>query len=171
MAIQHNARGDNSLSKGAGTAEVLAKSRERVKAHGEVFTPRFIVDNMLDMLEKENPEINVFAPEKTFLEPACGNGNFLVAILERKLKHCKSDGDINTAVGSIYGIDIMPDNIAEAKARMQAMLPFDCMKILDRNIVCGNFLEPENIWFLVDEAEELHEVIERYKPKKRKKAG
>lgn len=136
------------------SSEKIIKARSRVKKYGEVYTPEWVVNKMLDLLQEENKEIDCFSPEKTFLEPACGNGNFLVKILERKLKNCKNDKDIKTAVGSIYGIDILPDNVQESKERMQRMLPFDCMDILDRNIVCGNFLRPETVWFLKENKEE-----------------
>lgn len=64
--------------------EKLTKSRERVKKYAEVYTPRWVVDKMCDLLEQE-ADSDAFAPEKTFLEPSCGNGNFLVVILARKL--------------------------------------------------------------------------------------
>ena len=65
--------------------ESLVKSRERVKSYGEVFTPRHMVDRMLDLVAFDLEEAPDFV-DKTFLEPAAGDGNFLVAILERKLR-------------------------------------------------------------------------------------
>ena len=65
--------------------ERIVKSRLRVKAHGEVFTPRHMVDRMLDLVSDELETGPDFV-DKTFLEPAAGEGNFLVAILRRKLK-------------------------------------------------------------------------------------
>ena len=67
------------------------KSRQRVADHGEVFTPRWLVDDMLDLVKAETERI-----DSRFLEPACGSGNFLVPVLERKLaavqaRHGKSD--------------------------------------------------------------------------------
>lgn len=69
----------------------LVKSRQRVADHGEVFTPRWLVDDMLDLAKAETERI-----DSRFLEPACGSGNFLVPVLERKLrvveaKYGKSD--------------------------------------------------------------------------------
>ena len=58
----------------------LTKSKSRVRDHGEVFTPDFIVDDMLDLVKNETENI-----ESRFLEPACGDGNFLIKVLERKL--------------------------------------------------------------------------------------
>lgn len=135
----------------------LIKSKERVRDYGEVYTPHHIISEMLDMLEKEDSAI--FTPRKTFLEPACGDGNFLVAILERKLKHCTSDTEIKIAVESLYGIDILADNVQEARKRMQELLPFDCTDILERNIVCGDFLKLETVWFLnsMQEREDKHD--------------
>ena len=70
-------------------AEKLTKSKERVAKYGEVFTPQHIVKDMCDMLEKENP--GAFDPERTFLEPSCGDGAFILEILRRKFSLC-SDG-------------------------------------------------------------------------------
>ena len=99
------------------------KSRERVLLHGEVFTPPHIVDAMLGMLPSRG-EKNVWAvpkdgEQKRFLEPACGEGAFLVEVLDRKLKrvnrwHSKSQEDWEwhsaICVSSIYGIELLEDN-------------------------------------------------------------
>ena len=98
-------------------AEILQKSKFRVKKYGEVFTPTWLVKEMCDMLCEESPE--AFADiGKTFLEPACGNGQFLVEILTRKLEHCETVEQGLTALKSIYGIDIIQDNVEESKKRM-----------------------------------------------------
>lgn len=95
------------------------KSKERVSQFGEVFTPENIVDDMLDLVKDESYRL-----DSTFLEPACGDGNFLVKILERKLQTTSKmpiedfDRNVFIAVSSIYAIDILKDNIAEAKDRM-----------------------------------------------------
>ena len=88
------------------------KSRQRVADHGEVFTNPREVNAMLDLVRDES-----FRIDSRFLEPACGDGNFLIEILRRKLSLLN---DIKTptewefksliAVGSCYGIDILPDN-------------------------------------------------------------
>lgn len=78
------------------------------------------------------------------LEPACGNGNFLVEVAQRKLNAGMS---VEETAKSIFGIDILPDNIREAKSRLLKLLP-GTEKILDRNIVCGDFLKPETVWFM-----------------------
>ena len=95
--------------------EVQVKSAERVRNHGEVLTARREVEAMLDLVKNESERI-----DSRFLEPACGTGNFLTAILERKLKTVadryrtkEADFEIQmlSALGSIYGIDLLEDNI------------------------------------------------------------
>jgi hypothetical protein len=97
----------------------LVKSSERVRDAGEVFTPFNIIEDMLDLLPEESWS---YRPSKTFLEPSCGNGRFLVVILYRKFAALgdlmKSDlsQDVKIvyaleALSSIYGIDISEDNI------------------------------------------------------------
>lgn len=98
-------------------------SKDRVDLYGEVFTPPEIVKEMLDLVKEESYKLDA-----TFLEPACGNGNFLVEILERKLKTAKElgvedfDRNVFIAVSSIYGIDILGDNVEEAKERMMSII-------------------------------------------------
>ena len=91
-------------------------SRKRVADHGEVLTAKREVAAMLDLVKQETERI-----ESRFLEPACGDGNFLTEILERKLRvvaarYVKSQLDYERnavlAVSSIYGIDILEDNVA-----------------------------------------------------------
>lgn len=104
--------------------ELVVKSRVRVKAYGEVFTPRHMVERMLDLVRDELETGPEFV-DKTFLEPAAGGGNFLVAILRRKLqaieKRIPSEEWLNEslfALASIYGIEFLEDNHADAKATM-----------------------------------------------------
>ncbi|MDX2066489.1 MAG: DNA methyltransferase [Fimbriimonadaceae bacterium] len=100
----------------------LIKSKSRVADHGEVFTPPWLVEAMLDLVRAETERI-----DSRFLEPACGSGNFLVAILRRKLaavelKYGKSEFERNQfallALMCIYGIELLPDNIAECRANL-----------------------------------------------------
>jgi hypothetical protein len=102
------------------------KSRQRVADHGEVFTPPWMVEAMLDLVKDETERI-----DSRFLEPACGSGNFLVQILRRKLaavelKFGKSDFEKQhyalLALMCIYGIELLPDNIAECRANMLEIL-------------------------------------------------
>ena len=100
----------------------LIKSKKRVADHGEVFTPQWLVENMLDLVKGETERI-----DSRFLEPACGSGNFLVPVLKRKLaaveaRFGKSDFERRhyglLAVMCCYGIEILADNIAECRAKM-----------------------------------------------------
>jgi hypothetical protein len=100
----------------------LIKSKRRVADHGEVFTPQWLVKNMLDLVKGETERI-----DSRFLEPACGSGNFLVPVLQRKLaavqaKFGMSDFDKRhyalLAVMCSYGIELLADNIAECRANM-----------------------------------------------------
>lgn len=102
------------------------KCKQRVADHGEVFTPAWMVEAMLDLVNDETKRI-----DSRFLEPACGSGNFLVQILRRKLaavelKYGKSDFERRhyalLALMCIYGIELLPDNIAECRANMLEIL-------------------------------------------------
>lgn len=108
------------------------KSRERVAERGEVFTAEREVNAMLDLVKQETERI-----DSRFLEPACGNGNFLVEILRRKLEvirrqYQKQLGELELqttiALSSIYGVDIMKDNVEEC-----------CQRLLD--IICNWYAE------------------------------
>lgn len=136
------------------------KSKERVRQHGEVFTAEREVKAMCDLVKDETERI-----DSRFLEPACGDGNFLAEILARKLavvkrKYGRSHFDYEKnavlAASSIYGVDILLDNVIVCRARMfsiwdkeyKATCKQDCNDqtreavkfILSRNIVCGNAL-------------------------------
>ncbi|MGW8592556.1 N-6 DNA methylase [Dietzia sp. NPDC055877] len=104
----------------------LVRSRQRIADHGEVFTPDWLVQAMLDQVREETERI-----DSRFLEPACGSGNFIVPVLRRKLravaqKFGNSDFEIRhyalVAVMSIYGIELLADNIAECRANMLEVL-------------------------------------------------
>lgn len=106
--------------------ELVVKSRHRVKTYGEVFTPRHMVDRMLDLV-REELETGPDFVDKTFLEPAAGDGNFLVAILRRKLQAIERrfpaeewPNESLFALASIYGIEFLEDNHQDAKATMLA---------------------------------------------------
>lgn len=135
----------------------LIKSRIRVSDHGEVFTPPWMVEAMLDLVKGETQRI-----DSRFLEPACGSGNFLVRILQRKLaavelKFGKSDFEKRhyalLAVMCTYGIELLEDNIAECRANMLEILA-DYLKldesdqlyraafyVLSQNLVHGDALK------------------------------
>lgn len=85
---------------------IQVKSKDRVKNFGEVFTSKKTVNEMLDLLPKE-----VFEPNKTFLEPTCGEGVFILEILKRKFANCKKRKDYTIALGSVYGMELQEDNV------------------------------------------------------------
>lgn len=102
--------------------ETQIKSEKRVADFGEVLTARREVEAMLDLVKNESERI-----ESRFLEPACGTGNFLTAILERKLKTLRAryrtkradfEAQLLSALGSIYGIDLLEDNVKESRQRL-----------------------------------------------------
>ena len=104
------------------TKNQQVKSKKRVADHGEVFTNKREVNAMLDLVKHETERI-----ESRFLEPACGTGNFLVEILRRKLdvvdsRYSKSQIEWERyaviAISSIYGVDILEDNLQECRNRL-----------------------------------------------------
>ena len=140
------------------------KSKQRVSDHGEVFTNEREVNAMLDLVKQETERI-----DSTFLEPACGDGNFLAEVLRRKLEVVESrysKSQINferyalIAVGSLYGVDILEDNAKECQERLYAIFWKKYLKIfgtnckmqylksikfiLNRNILWGNALDFTN---------------------------
>ncbi len=104
----------------------LVKSKQRVADHGEVFTPAWMVEAMLDLVKGETERI-----DSRFLEPACGSGNFMVQILRRKLatvkcKYGASDFERRHyalwGLMCIYGIELLADNMAECRANLLDVL-------------------------------------------------
>lgn len=85
--------------------ETLSK-KERVQKYGEVFTPQWVVEKMCDELPTD-----AFSPEKTFLEPSCGDGVFVVEILRRKFANCKKKADYRTAINSVWAMEIQEQNV------------------------------------------------------------
>lgn len=108
-----------------GDVERLIKSRQRISDHGEVFTPGWLVNDMLDLVEHEAERIDA-----RVLEPACGSGNFLVPVLERKLatvkaRYGRSDFERRhyalLALMCVYGIELLEDNAQECRTRLLAV--------------------------------------------------
>jgi len=142
----------------------MIKNRQRVIDHGEVFTPPGLVCDMLNLVKHECERI-----DSRFLEPACGNGNFLAEVLRRKLatvttKNARNrqrwERDAILAVCSLYGIDLLADNVSACRDRLleivsqvhtdtlNAPLPDGARRaiefILSRNIVQGDALSFRN---------------------------
>ncbi|MDY4551624.1 MAG: restriction endonuclease subunit M [Parabacteroides sp.] len=139
------------------------KSRERVQQHGEVFTNEREVNAMLDLVKHETERI-----DSRFLEPACGDGNFLAEILRRKLQVCRNfveqkkstqleyEKNAVLAVSSIYGIELLPDNATTCRERLFRIFSDEyhtlftdnvkqtCLDsiryLLSKNIIIGNAL-------------------------------
>lgn len=105
------------------------RESDRVKATGEVYTPTDLVIEILQKMIENDPE--VFAPGKTVIDPACGDGQFLVPVKWYKvLHHGMTEQE---ALNDIYGIDIMSDNVEVCKRRLGG-----------GNIVCDNGLDPQS---------------------------
>ena len=143
-------------------AEVKSiKSKKRVIEHGEVYTSQREVNAMLDLVKNETERI-----DSRFLEPACGNGNFLAEVLKRKLAIVKKRYSKNQlefekysvlAISSIYGVEILKDNVLECRERLfeifnvlyNKLYKKNCKEkcnssirfILKRNIIWGNALD------------------------------
>lgn len=134
----------------------LIKSKKRVADHGEVFTPAWLVEKMLDLVKGETERI-----DSRFLEPACGGGAFLVPILQRKLAAVEAKYGADSferrvralqALSCCYGIELLADNIAECRENMLQvfcaylrLLPDDDFRraashILSLNLIHGDAL-------------------------------
>ncbi len=149
------------------------KSKQRVRDYGEVYTPPEIVNAMLDLVKQETERI-----DSHFLEPACGTGNFLIEVLRRKLnvvektyRRSQLDFERNLvlAVSSIYGIDILEDNVTACRQRLfeiaderytalfQHKVKDACRRtlryILSKNIIWGDALELRTV------GPETHQII------------
>ena len=114
---------------------MIDRSKDRIKQTGEVFTPLELVDEILDKLPQE-----LFQdPTKTFLDPACGDGNFLVRVVQRKIDNGCTPTE---ALKTTFGVDIMDDNIRECKRRLLEIAGESTQhrKIIDHNIVCADSL-------------------------------
>ena len=119
------------------------RDRSRVKATGECFTPTPLVQEMLDHLPSES----FTDPTKTYLDPSCGDGQFLSEVLIRKMENGST---FEQALSTIYGVDLMMDNVLECRSRllcgMSGPLPEpinDCTtyeQLVKKNIVCHDAL-------------------------------
>ena len=110
----------------------VAREKSRVKATGEVFTPTELVQEVLDKLDP----ILFTDPTKTFLDPSCGDGQFLSEVLIRKLE---AGIDFADALATVYGVDLMPDNVSLCRERLLCGCE-DLRPVVERNIVCADGL-------------------------------
>ncbi len=148
----NDSNGSNMESHTAREDEELVKSKQRVADHGEVFTPAWMVEDMLDLVKSESQRI-----DSRFLEPACGSGNFLKAVLARKLRtvesrYKKSDFELRhyalLAIMSIYGIELLADNVEECRQNLLGIfaefLPGSDSSVWDdaaRKVLCTNIIQ------------------------------
>lgn len=116
----------------------IQRDKLRVKQTAEVFTPTQLVQEMLDKLE-ENDTPLFSDPQKTFLDPSCGDGQFLSEVVIRKMErsHCT----LEQALSTTYGVELMEDNVQLCKERLAGPNPTpEILDILDKNIVCADAL-------------------------------
>lgn len=162
IRIRFNVRFSTPMGQNRGVSEVpvepenLVKSKQRVADHGEVFTPGWMVEDMLDLVKDESERI-----DSRFLEPACGSGNFLMVVLIRKLatvqaRYGRSEFERNHyalfALMCVYGIELLEDNVRECRENLlgifMAQLKIDvesdwckaALVVLNSNIIHGDAL-------------------------------
>lgn len=157
---------ENSSSRKSFSVKKGIKSRDRVRNRGEVFTAEREVNNILALTQATSNRY------WRFLEPACGNGNFLEAILRQRLEHLKQDRvewhtknrefSVLKVLSTIYGVDIAEDNIAECKKRMRGVV-FDFLpkktskgfllamnEIMRTNLIIGDMLNGKDKVYFVE---------------------
>ena len=116
----------------------IERDKLRVKQTAEVFTPTELVQEMLDKLEKQDPEL-FSNPEKTFLDPSCGGGQFLSEVVIRKME--RSGCSLEQALRTTYGVELMEDNVKLCKERLAGPNPTpEILEILDMKIACHDAL-------------------------------
>lgn len=144
----------------------LVRSRQRVADHGEVFTPAWMVEAMLDLVKVESERI-----DSRVLEPACGSGNFLVPVLRRKLstvqaRYGGSEFELRhqalLALMCIYGIELLADNTEECRANLLAefvgflgIMPTDVWSRAAGNVLAANVLQGDALSMTVPEGEPI----------------
>jgi len=119
----------------------ITRSKERITKNGEVFTPKALVEKMMDKIPAEKWK----DPESTFLEPTFGSGNMLICMLERRIA---SGIEPIQAVKTLYGVELMQDNVDLCKDRIREVLRANKIKItktvndiIDHNFVCSDFFK------------------------------
>jgi hypothetical protein len=116
----------------------VERDKHRIKQTAEVFTPTLLVQEMLDKLEEQDPTI-FSNPNKTFLDNSCGDCQFLSEVVIRKID--KSFCDLEQALSTTYGVDLMEDNVNECRRRLAGPNPTpEILEIVNKNIVCHDAL-------------------------------
>ncbi len=114
------------------------RDKHRIKQTAEVFTPTPLVQEMLDQLEEQDPDLFLDST-KTFLDNSCGDGQFLTEVVIRKIE--RSCCTIEQALSTTYGVDLMEDNVMECKRRLAGPEPTqEILDIINKNIVCHDAL-------------------------------
>ena len=119
----------------------IVRSKERISKNGEVFTPKTLVERMLNKI----PEEKWKDPKATFLEPTFGSGNMLICMLERRISSGISP---IIALQTLFGVELMQDNVDLCKSRIRDVLRVNKVKItkkvndiIDHNFVCSDFFK------------------------------
>lgn len=116
----------------------VERDKHRIKQTNEVFTPTYLVKEILNDIEKEDPYIFTDLSKK-ILDNSCGDGQFLSEIVISRLK--KTNCTLEEALINIYGIELMEDNVIECKKRLGGPNPSqEVLSILNHNIICANAL-------------------------------
>jgi type I restriction-modification system DNA methylase subunit len=130
----------------------ITRDKHRVKATGEVFTPTVLVDVILDDLDDQQ----FIDPTITFLDPTCGDGQFLAVALYRKLQN---GIDFETALSTIFGVDLMSDNVKLCQDRLLCGRE-DLRHIVEKNIVSADILRYH---FRFDDSNPYDDLIQKEK--------
>jgi hypothetical protein len=116
----------------------VERDKLRIKQTAEVFTPTSLVQDILDKLEEQDPTLFTDTT-KTFLDNSCGDGQFLSEVVIRKME--RSGCSLEEALSTVYGVELMCDNVEECKRRLAGSNPTpEILEILERNIVCHDAL-------------------------------
>jgi hypothetical protein len=116
----------------------IERDKLRIKQTAEVFTPSWLVQEILDKLEESNSEL-FSNPSKTFIDSSCGDGQFLSEVVIRKME--RSGCTLEQALSTTYGVELMEDNVKLCKERLAGPSPTqEILDILDKNIVCADAL-------------------------------
>jgi hypothetical protein len=117
----------------------VERDKLRIKQTAEIFTPTLLVQEMLDKLEEQDPML-FLDHNKVFLDNSCGDGQFLSEIVIRKIE--RSGCSLEQALSTIYGVELMDDNIIECRKRLSGPDPTPgIIEILNKNIVCYDALK------------------------------
>ena len=119
----------------------IVRCKERITKNGEVFTPKALVEKMMDKIPAEKWK----DPKATFLEPCCGNGQIVIGMLERRISSGISP---IIALQTLFGVELMQDNVDLCKDRIRDVLRANKVKItkkvndiIDHNFVCSDFFK------------------------------